>query len=242
MTSEFHNKLSNNNVTLLYGLVRYIYIPQEIRVPIQKSFIADELTLTREQEQVTTVTEANLREAERKVELEQERIRQETTKMVAQKQAEGAKTAAETKAATGKLVAEIDKVTAEAESQALLVKTHATTESQTLEEQAKAEKFKLAVAAFGSGEAFNQWVFATGLPEDMHLNMFYAGEGTFWTDLKGFTETMISKQVQGKKFWSGNSLPLSHFFSASSPHFAALMARTCVREQPWLQKRHPVRR
>ena len=75
-------------------------------------------------------------------------------------------------------------------------KLKAEASAQQLLEEAKAGKFKLAVAAFGSGEAFNQWVFATGLPEDIQLQFLYAGEGTFWTDLKGFTETMLGKQTQ----------------------------------------------
>ena len=60
-------------------------------------------------------------------------------------------------------------------------------------------RFKLAVGAFGSGESFNQWVFATGLPDDIQLQMLYAGEGTFWTDLKGFSETMLGRQVQEQR-------------------------------------------
>ena len=64
-----------------------------------------------------------------------------------------------------------------------------------MEAEAKSELFKLAVDAFGSGSAYNQWVFATGLPEDVQLDMLYAGEGTFWTDLKGFTEVMVGRQA-----------------------------------------------
>jgi len=55
------------NVTLLYGLVRHIYIPQEVRIPIQEGYIADELKLTRSQEKDTAKVEANLREAEQMV-------------------------------------------------------------------------------------------------------------------------------------------------------------------------------
>ena len=61
--------------------------------------------------------------------------------------------------------------------------------------EAKAEKFKLAVQAFGTSDSYNQWVFASGLPEDIRLQLLYAGEGTFWTDLKGFTPTVLGKQL-----------------------------------------------
>jgi hypothetical protein len=45
-------------------------------------------------------------------------------------------------------------------------------------------KFRLAVQAFGTPQAYNDWVFATGLPDDIDLKLMYAGEGTLWTDMK----------------------------------------------------------
>lgn len=192
----FSKVLEEKFLTLQTGLVRHIYIPQEVRLPIQQAFISDELKLTREQEQLTAKTEAMLREAERKVELETERTRVETEKLVAEALAEGQKTAEETKAGTEKLVAAVARQTAELDAQAAVVRGEAEANARKLQEEAKAEKFKLAVQAFGSGDAYNQWVFASGLPEDMELKLLYAGEGTFWTDLKGFTETMIGRQVQ----------------------------------------------
>ena len=194
----FQEVLEDKDVTLLYGLVRHIYIPQEVRLPIQESFIADEKKLTREQDQLTTKTEATLRQEKEKVNLEGERVIVETEKVLAKAIAEGAKEAAETEAETQKLVAAIDRQIAELEAEATIVLGTAEAESQQLQEEAKAQKFQLAVEAFGSGEAYNEWVFASGLPEDIELNTLYAGEGTFWTDLKGFSETLLGKQVQGQ--------------------------------------------
>ncbi len=200
-TLQFETRLKETGVALQYGLVRHIYIPRDVRIPIQQRYLADELTLTRDQEQLTAKIEADLREQERTVELETERIVVETEKLVAEKQAEGKKTAAETRAETTKLVAAIDRKTAELEREATVMLGEADADAQTLMEEAKAGRFKLAVAAFGTGEAFNQWVFATGLPDDLQLQMLYAGEGTFWTDLKGFSETMLGRQAsqQSKK-------------------------------------------
>lgn len=195
-TRQFKQKLRETGVALQYGLVRHIYIPQDVRLPIQQKYIADELKLTRDQEQLTARTEANLREAEQKVILETERVNVETLKLAATVKATGDKTAAETKAETTKKVAEIDKKTAELDANASVVLGRAEAEAQQLLEEAKADKFKLAVGAFGSGEAYNLWVFATGLPQDLKLELLYAGQGTFWTDLKGFTDTMLGRQMQ----------------------------------------------
>jgi len=193
-SQRFASVLKEKDLTLLYGLVRHIYIPQEVRLPIQEKFVADELKSTRDQELLTARTEASLREAEQKVILEGARVKAETEKVVAEAIADGKKTAEETRAETTKLVAAIDKETAILESQAKVVKGEAESMAKQVAAEAKSEKFGLAVAAFGTGGAYNAWVFANGLPEDIQLEFLYAGQGTFWTDLKGFTETMIGRQ------------------------------------------------
>ncbi len=50
-------------------------------------------------------------------------------------------------------------------------------------EEAKADRFRLAVEAFGTPQAYNNWIFATGLPDDVTLQLLYAGPGTLWTDI-----------------------------------------------------------
>ena len=196
VSSEFNTVLKDSGLTLLHGFVRNIHIPLEIRTPIQEKFVADELKLTREQELLTARTEATLREAEKTVDLEKERVNAETMKMAAQAIAEGNKEAEETKAETLKKVATIARTTAELDAQASVTLGKAKASSKQLEAEAKSELFKLAVDSFGSGSAYNQWVFATGLPEDVELNLFYAGEGTLWTDLKGFTDVMVGKEAK----------------------------------------------
>ena len=191
----FQNVMKEKNVTLLYGLVRHIYIPTEVRIPIQNANIADELKLTREQEQITAKAEADLREAEQKVTLEASRVFVETEKLVAETLADGHKEAEQTIAGTMQLVAAIDKETAELEAQARIIAGEAKSEAEKLLQEAKADKFRLAVEAFGSGEAFNSWVFASNLPTDIKLDLFYAGEGTFWTDLQGVSG-LLGKQLQ----------------------------------------------
>ena len=193
---EFKEVLAAKGITLLEAVVRHIYIPQDIRLPIQNAYIADERKLALQQKQLTTKTEANLKEATAQVALEEEKVRVDTTKQVAKRMAEGEKVAQETMAETLQLVAAINKVTAEIEAQANVVLGEAEAKAKQMSEEAKAEKFQLAVEAFGSGSAYNQWVFATGLPDDIRLKLLYAGEGTFWTDLKGFSETLLGRQAQ----------------------------------------------
>lgn len=182
--AEFQTVLQGKKIHLLYGLVRHLYIPTEVRKPIQTSFVADELKLTRQQEQETARAEADLREAEKMVDLESARVAAETTKLVAEKQAEGQKVAAETAAETRKLVAAIARQTADLESEAKLALGQAENEGKKLVAEAESGKFKLAVEAFGGADAYTRWVFASNLPDKIELQLLYAGPGTLWTDLK----------------------------------------------------------
>ncbi len=45
----------------------------------------------------------------------------------------------------------------------------------------------------GGPDAYERYIFAEGLPADLRVGIFYAGPGTFWTDLKGFEQTMLGK-------------------------------------------------
>ena len=183
-SSEFLEVLDEKGITLLYGLVRHIYIPLQVRRPIQQSFVADELKLTRDQEKITAKTEANLREAEQQVLLEAERISTETTKMVANVEAEGEKRAQEIHAETVQRVAAIEKQIALLDAEKEVVLGEAKADVEKMREEAVAERFGLAVSAFGTPEAYTSWQFAEGLPEEIDLKLFYAGDGTLWTDLK----------------------------------------------------------
>ena len=189
-SDAFQGVLEEKDVTLLYGLVRHVYIPQEVRFPIQEGYIADENKLTREQQQQTARAEAQLREAEKKVDLEAEKIRAETLKLVANVEAEGEKEAQEIQAETEQLVAAIDKQIAELEAQKTVKLGEAKAKAEQLQQEATAQKFQLAVEAFGTGDAYNKWQFAEGLPPEIDLQLFYAGEGTLWTDLKNVQPTI----------------------------------------------------
>jgi regulator of protease activity HflC (stomatin/prohibitin superfamily) len=197
VVKAFHQIFDEKGISLQRALVRNIYIPAEVRLPIQQAFVADELTLTRNQEQDTAQEEAKLREAEKQVDLEKETVDAETKKLVAEKLAEGAKTVAETEATTLKITAAVEKQTAATEAEATVVKGQAEADGKKLLATAEATRFAQAVGAFGSPGAYNSWTFANGLPEKIDLKLFYSGVGTLWTDAKNMS--VIVPQPQAKK-------------------------------------------
>ena len=194
-SAELERVLTAKNLSLLFGLTRHIYVPKAVREPIQKAKIADELTKTRDQEQLTAKAQADLTEAKAKVVFEEKRTQAETEKMVAEVGAEGEKKAKEIEAMTEKLKAEIDAKSAAIEAQTTRLLGEAKATSVKLAKEAKAERFQLLVKAMGGPDAYERYIFAEGLPADLQVGIFYAGPGTLWTDLKGFEQTMLGKLV-----------------------------------------------
>jgi SPFH domain / Band 7 family len=198
-SAELERVLETKKLSLLFGLVRHIYVPKAVREPIQKAKIADELTKTREQEQLTAKAQADLTEAKAKVTFEEKRTRAETEKLVAEVGATGEKKAKEIEAMTEKLNAEIEAKSAAIEAQSTRALGEAKATSVKLAKEAKAERFQLLVKAMGGPDAYARYVFAEGLPADLRLGIFYAGPGTLWTDLKGFEQTMLGKLASDQK-------------------------------------------
>ncbi len=184
---EFQKVLEEKQIELLFGLVKHIYIPLEVRQPIQKSFIADELTLTREQEQKTAQSEAELEQAKERITLASRTVEVNTATQVETKLAEGDREAGKIRAETRKLVAAIEKETAAIKAESVQLLGKAENDGKKLIEEAKATRFKLAVEAFGSPEAYNSWMFANTLPDNVDLKFIYAGPGTLWTDSKNLS-------------------------------------------------------
>jgi hypothetical protein len=190
---ELERVLAAKDLTLLFGLTRHIYVPSQVREPIQRAKIADELTRTRDQERLTAQEQAELTEAKAKVTLEERRTNAATEKLSAQVAAEGEKRAREIEATTERLKAEIDARTAAIQAQTTKVLGEAKARTTELIRQAEADRFSQYVRALGGPDAYNKYVFAEGLPPDLRLGIFYAGPGTFWTDLKGFEQAMLGK-------------------------------------------------
>jgi len=190
VSEHFQDVLKTKHLSLLYGLVRHIYIPKDIRTPLQEGYVADELKLTREEERTTKTAEGELREAEKQVSQEMEKVRNETAKLVASAIAEGEKEVGEIEATTKQQVAAVQKQIAEFDAKKTEQLGRATATADQLMKEAQSQKFDLAVKAFGNSGAYTKWQFAEGLPDDIQLQLFYAGEGTLWTDLKGITPTL----------------------------------------------------
>ena len=66
---------------------------------------------------------------------------------------------------------------------------------EKLANQAEADGKRMFVQAFGSGRAYNLYTFAENFKPDS-IRLFFAGEGTFWTDLTRFEELGAAKLLK----------------------------------------------
>jgi len=205
VSEEFAKTLKNKNISLQVGLIRHIHIPAPIRAPIQAANIADEAKLTSDMEATTTETEGQLEKAKAEVLREAKRVTVETEKKRQEMLAEGRKDSEVVRADAEVEIAAIDRKAAEMDAQATILLGNAQASVDRLMKEAESSKFKLAIDAFGSSEAYNQYVFAKNLPDDLRLTMIYAGPGTFWTDLKSMNEAAAAKVLTPKAEPATNS-------------------------------------
>ncbi len=115
--------------------------------------------------------------------------------MVARIAADAEKEAAETDARAQLEVAGILQQVAELEATRTRILGQASADVEKMANAAEAEGYRMLVDAFGSPAAYNLYTFAENFqPESIRL--FFAGEGTFWTDLSRFQEVGAAKLLQ----------------------------------------------
>jgi hypothetical protein len=147
-------------------------VPKLVREPIQKAKIADELTNTRDQEQLTAKAQAELTESKAKVVFGEKRTQADTEKKVAEVGAEGEKKAKEIESMTEKLRAEGDAKSAAIEAQTTRILGEAMSQSVKLAKEAKAKRLQLLVKAMGRPAPYERYIFAEGLPADLKSASF----------------------------------------------------------------------
>ncbi len=192
VTETLRRVCRERNIELLIALIQNIEVSggtaptgegMDLKQTIQRGYIAREEDLTRQKQQESARVRADLVTAEAQIEVARKRVSAETEKKVAEIHAEGNKQAAEIDAQRDYEVAQVERQIAELEAQRTVTLGRAEAQVEKLLQQADADGRRLLVGAFGSGRAYNLYTFAEEFsPESIRL--IFAGEGTFWTDLK----------------------------------------------------------
>jgi hypothetical protein len=209
MTEELQQKCNEKNIEILLALVRDIEVhaptgsggkdevTEELKRTIQQSHIAIENQLTKQKQTEAATVKAQLEEELKNVEIARETISADTRIRVADIKAEGDKKAAEIDAQAALEVAAIQEEVAKLEAQRIEILGQANADVEKMRKNAEAEGYRLLVEAFGSPQAYNLYTFAERFqPESIRL--FFAGDGTFWTDLSRFEEAGAAKLLGGQ--------------------------------------------
>jgi regulator of protease activity HflC (stomatin/prohibitin superfamily) len=207
LTAELQRVCRGKNIDILLALVREIEVhapsagpdggevTEDLKRTIQQSFIAIESQLTKDKQREAAAVRATLEEERKKVEIARETIRAETRVMVANILAEGEKTAAEIDAQASLEVAEIQQEVAQYAAKRIEILGGANADVDRMKNDAEAQGYEMLVGALGSGHAYNLYTFAENF-EPESIQLFFAGEGTFWTDLSRLEQIGAAKLMQ----------------------------------------------
>ena len=204
LTEELQTICRSKNIEVLLALIREVEVhapaatdakaevTEDLKRAIQRSFIAVESQLTKEKQREAATVLAELEEVRKEVDIAREQIAGETRVMVANVQAEGEKKAAEIDAQAALEVAVIQQEVAKLEAKRTEILGQARADVEQMKNEAEAKGYKMLVDAFGSPRAYNLYTFAEHFqPESIQL--FFAGDGTFWTDLSRFQDIGAAK-------------------------------------------------
>ena len=218
LTAELQRVCRTKNIEIHIALIREIEVhaptagegdgTEDLKRTIQQSYIAIEKQITNVKQREAATVRAELEEERKKVDIARETVRAESRVMVANVMAEGEKEAAQIEAQAELEVATIQQEVALLDAQRIELLGAANADVEKMANQAEAEGYELLINAFGSGEAYNLYTFAENFqPESVRL--FFAGEGTFWTDLSRFEELGAAKLLQPKEKPPSTTLPRS---------------------------------
>ncbi len=210
LTAELQRVCRTKNIEIRIALVREIEVhapgakrkdgeaTDDLKRTIQQSYVAKEKQLTKGKQREAAAVRAELEEQRKKVDIARETIRAESRVMVANVKAEGQKQAAQIDAQADLEVATIQQEVALLDAKRTEMLGAANADVEKMKNEAEAQGYEMLVNAFGSGQAYNLYTFAEGFqPESVRL--FFAGDGTFWTDLTRFEELGAAKVLEPKE-------------------------------------------
>lgn len=210
LTAELQRVCRAKNLEILIALVREIEVhapssgsgagdevTEDLKRTMQQGFIAIENQLTKEKQRDAATVRAQLEEERKKVDIARERVRADSRVMVAGILAEGEKQAATIDAQAALEIAAIQQEVAKLDAQRIEILGRARADVEKLKKDAEAKGYQMLVEALGGGDAYNLYTFAENFrPES--INLFYAGEGTFWTDLTRLEQVGAAKVIEKK--------------------------------------------
>jgi hypothetical protein len=206
LSASLEQQVQSRNVHILLALVRNVTVKDKqgqdatngLLATIQRTNIEVENQLTFKQKTDTAKVKARLDAEQKLVEVAKETVTSESAVKVANIFADAQKKAAEIDAQRQVEVASIQAQVAALEAQTTQILGKANADVDRMKNEAEAKGAQMMVQALGSPQAYNMYTFAKNFePRDVRL--IFAGQGTFWTDLKSFQELGGATQVMDEQ-------------------------------------------
>lgn len=208
LTAELQRVCRRKNIEIILALVRELEVhapgaeggtevTEDLKRTIQQSYIAIEQRITNDKQREAATVRAQLEEERKKVDISRETIRAESRVKVANITAEGQKEAAQIDAQTSLEVADIQQEVAKLDAQRIEILGRARADVERMKNDAEAKGYEMLVGALGSGEAYNLYTFARNF-QPQNIQLFFAGEGTFWTDLSSMQDVSAARLLQSE--------------------------------------------
>ncbi len=207
LTAELQRICRRKNIEVLIALVRDIEVhapdagpsggavTEDLKRTIQQSYLANESQITKDKQREAAAVRAQLEEERKKVEIARETIHAETGVRVANVLADAEKQAAEVDAQAMLEVATIQQEVAQLAAKRTEIMGKAKADVERMKNDAEAKGYEMLIGAFGGGEAYNLFTFAENF-KPQSIQLFFAGDGTFWTDLSRLQDIGAAKLLQ----------------------------------------------
>jgi hypothetical protein len=201
LTDSLAATLAEKRIVIHNALIRHVNVPGQILDPIQQASLAQEQDLTNQEKQNTAKKQAELNTGLSLIGQRREQVAQETEKIKALVKADEDKQVAEIQGDTMRQTAEVEKQTAGVNAERITTLGSADAQVVRLVEGERAKGQQLKVKAFGDAEAYNLWTLASGIGDDLKINILHSGPGTLWTDLEkaGLSDLGAGQALTPKK-------------------------------------------
>jgi SPFH domain / Band 7 family len=206
VTEALRRVCADRDIELLIALIQNLEVhggsetkvtDSDLKRTIQRGFIAREQDLTNQKKRETAKVLADLEAAKAEVPVSRERVTSDTRLKVAEAKALGRKKAEEIDAQRDLEVAQVERQIAELDAETKRQLGKAEARSAERMNSADADGRRLMIEAFGSGRAYNLFTFAENFAPE-RITLFYAGDGTFWTDLTRMQDAAALEVLQSK--------------------------------------------
>ncbi|MBI5865437.1 MAG: hypothetical protein HZB38_13205 [Planctomycetes bacterium] len=205
VTESLREVCKKRDIEILIALIQNVEVrggsgqkvtDTDLKHTIQDGYIAREQELTKQIQTEAERVKAELEAATAAIPVAREKVTSETRKKVAELLADGEKKAAEIDAQRDLEVATIDRQMADLEAETTRLLGRAKAQVDELKNKAEADGKRMMVEAFGSGRAYNLYTFAEKF-EPETIRLFYAGDGTFWTDMNRLQDAAAIELLRG---------------------------------------------